>query len=58
MTLKDKNLPFTYQRGKLKFIGRTDIDRKSARLDTIFYWVYRLVIAITLLISVIYKYLN
>jgi len=50
---RNKNIPFTYQRGKVKYSGRTDSDRRSARIDTILYWVYRIIIAIAILIAVI-----
>jgi hypothetical protein len=55
MIQSKENIPFSYQRGKLKIIGRTDSDRRSARIDTICYWVYRLIIASGLLLSIIYR---
>ena len=55
MQREKDDIPFTYQRGKLKFTGRTDSDRKSVRIDTILYWIFKIILAISILISVIIK---
>lgn len=50
-----ENIPFSYQRGKLKITGRTDSDRRSALIDIVCYWIYRLILASAFLISIIYR---
>lgn len=55
MTNKKENIPFSYQRGKVKLIGRTETDRKAVRLDTIMYWVTRIIVALTALATVLVK---
>ena len=55
MPEEDKNIPFTYQRGKVKFTGRTASDRRSVRIDTILYWVCKIILAISLLIGIIMR---
>lgn len=52
---KNENIPFTYHRGKVKFIGRTASDRRSVRIDTILHWVWKIIIALGFLLGVIYK---
>ena len=55
MNSKKENIPFSYQRGNVKLTGRTNDDRKAVRLDTIMYWVTRIIVALTVLASIIIK---
>ncbi len=55
MLEEDKNIPFTYQRGKVKFAGRTASDRRSVRIDTILHWTWKIILAIGLLIGIILR---
>lgn len=41
-----ENIPFTFERGKCKFSGQTDDDRKALKLEIILYWVCRIILAI------------
>jgi len=55
MPNKKENLPFTYQRGNVKFTGRTETDRRSARIDNIFYWICRIIILMGFLALILKK---
>jgi hypothetical protein len=55
MTNKKKNFPFFYQRGNVKLSGNTDDDRKAMRMDTILYWISRIILLLTILIATILK---
>lgn len=41
-----ENIPFTFERGKCKFNGRTNDDRKNLKLEIILYWIWRIILAI------------
>ncbi len=51
MNSDNENSYFSYQRGKVKFTGRNDKDRKSLRLDIILYWSWKILIALGILVS-------
>jgi hypothetical protein len=53
MGINKENNPFSYQRGKLKFTGGDDKDRKSLRIEIILYWSWRILLALAFLISVL-----
>lgn len=55
MDNKKDNIPFTYRRGKTEMIGRTKDDRKAMKIDTIMYWLYRMV---GLIIIILVIFLN
>ena len=52
MQRKRKDIPFWYERSKFRFLGTTEKDRNLMKLDNILYWVYRIIIATSILISV------
>lgn len=52
---KQENIPFTYERGKCKFNGRTDNDRKVLRLEIILHWVWKIIIAVLLIYNMFLK---
>jgi hypothetical protein len=58
MSQSKKDIPFWYQRGKLKIFGRTDYDRKSAKIDIICHWIYKIILALAILLSIIYEFKN
>lgn len=53
-----ENIPFTYERGKCKFNGQTDDDRKVLKLEIILHWVWRIILALGGLLSAggVYRY--
>jgi hypothetical protein len=53
-----EHTPFTYQRGRLRITGRTDSDRKSARIDNICYWIYKFILALGFLLTIFYKLIS
>lgn len=55
MESNKENIPFTYVRGKCKINGRTDNDRKNLKLEIILHWTWKIILACTALLSIIYR---
>jgi len=53
VTIKEKDSPFLYQRGRLKIIGYTAKDRNCMMMDNIFYWAWRIILAIAFIIMIL-----
>ncbi len=49
------NIPFTYERGKCKISGRTEDDRKALKLEIILHWTWKIILALSVLIGIIYR---
>lgn len=58
MANNEHNSFFTYRRGRLKMTGHSDKDRLSARIDIIFYWILKILVAIGVLVLAILRFIN
>lgn len=47
--------PFLYKSKNLDLSGSTETDRRTARLNTIFYWVWRILVSVSILIAFLIK---
>ena len=55
MEKNQENIPFTYERGKCKLVGRTNNDRNALKLEIILHWSWKIILAISFLVGMIYK---
>jgi len=49
------NIPFSYERGKCKLNGSTEKDRSALKLEIILHWTWKIILAVSLLVTIIYK---
>lgn len=53
---EDKNTPFNFQRGRCKFYGSNNDDRKTLRLEIILHWTWKIIAVISTLLIILVKY--
>jgi hypothetical protein len=52
------NIPFSYERGKCKLNGSTEKDRSALKLEIILHWTWKIILAISVLITIVYRFFN